>query len=82
PLCKAAVANYESIFGKAPKVDRWNFSTNAVSTMGLMGVPSIGFGPANEIYAHTVEDQVPVGHLVKAAAYYATFPITYLETTK
>ncbi len=76
-LCQATVENYKAIFGKDPKVTRWNFSTNGIATMGLHKIPTIGFGPAHEIYAHTVEDQVPVEHLVKAAAFYATFPMTY-----
>jgi acetylornithine deacetylase/succinyl-diaminopimelate desuccinylase-like protein len=45
--------------------------------MGMFGVPTFGFGPANEKYAHTVDDQVPVEHLVKAAAFYALFPSVY-----
>ncbi len=81
-LCKATVANFKKIFDKEPKVDKWNFSTNGIATMGLKGIPTIGFGPAHEIYAHTVLDQVPVDHLVKAAAFYATFPTTYVEMTK
>ena len=50
--------------------------------MGLHKIPTIGFGPANEIYAHTVEDQCPVDHLVKAAAFYAAFPAKYLAAIK
>jgi putative selenium metabolism hydrolase len=78
-LCKKAVETYKDIFGKKPKIDKWTFSTNGVATMGMFKVPSIGFGPANEIYAHTVNDQVPVDHIVKAAAYYALFPLKYIE---
>jgi len=48
--------------------------------MGLMGIPTIGFGPANEVYAHSVDDQVPADHLVKAAAFYAAFPRIYCGT--
>jgi acetylornithine deacetylase/succinyl-diaminopimelate desuccinylase-like protein len=48
--------------------------------MGMMGIPTIGFGPANEIHAHSVEDQVPVDHLVEAAAFYAAFPAIYCRT--
>jgi putative selenium metabolism hydrolase len=79
PLCKASVETCRRILAKEPKVDKWTFSTNGVATMGMMGIPTIGFGPANEVYAHTVEDQVPVEHLVKAAAFYAAFPSVYCE---
>jgi putative selenium metabolism hydrolase len=79
PLCKASVETCRRMLAKEPKVDKWTFSTNGVATMGMMGIPTIGFGPANEVYAHTVEDQVPVDHLVKAAAFYAAFPTVYCE---
>jgi putative selenium metabolism hydrolase len=79
PLCKASVETCRRMLAKEPKVDKWTFSTNGVATMGMMGIPTIGFGPANEVYAHTVDDQVPVDHLVKAAAFYAAFPSVYCE---
>jgi len=81
PLCKAAVAAYRDTLGKKPYVDKWTFSTNGIATMGMHGVPTVGLGPANEIYAHSINDQVPVEHLVKAAAFYAAFPQHYLAQT-
>lgn len=77
--CTSAVEAFEKVLGRKPKVDKWTFSTNGVSTMGLMGIPTIGFGPANEVYAHTVQDQVPVDHLIQAAAFYAAFPTSYVN---
>ena len=50
--------------------------------MGLMGVPTIGFGPGEEEVAHAVGERVPIRHLVEAAQFYAAFPLTYLETVK
>ncbi len=81
-LCQSAVESYRSLFNEEPRVDKWTFSTNGTSTMGMMGIPTIGLGPANEIYAHTVLDQIPVDHLVKAAAFYAAFPSIYTEKSK
>ncbi|HCC48231.1 MAG TPA: YgeY family selenium metabolism-linked hydrolase [Elusimicrobia bacterium] len=77
PVCKAGVKTFENAFGKAPLVDKWTFSTNGIATMGMFGIPTIGFGPANEKFAHSVNDQVPVEHLVKAAAFYALFTQVY-----
>jgi acetylornithine deacetylase/succinyl-diaminopimelate desuccinylase-like protein len=45
--------------------------------MGMHGIPCIGFGPGNEIYAHMATEQIPVQHLVKAMAWYAAFPLVY-----
>lgn len=80
--CKAAVESFEGLFDKAPIVDKWTFSTNGVATMGMHNVPTIGFGPANEVHAHSINDQCPVSDLVKAAAFYAAFPQNYLKHYK
>jgi acetylornithine deacetylase/succinyl-diaminopimelate desuccinylase-like protein len=48
--------------------------------MGLMGVPTIGFGPGEEDVAHSVVERVPIRHLVEAAEFYAAFPLTYVDT--
>jgi acetylornithine deacetylase/succinyl-diaminopimelate desuccinylase-like protein len=42
--------------------------------MGKAGIPSIGFGPGDEIHAHTVIDQVPLDDVVRAAEWYALLP--------
>jgi putative selenium metabolism hydrolase len=81
PLCLAGIETCRQVFGKEPGVGKWTFSTNGIATMGMMGIPTIGFGPANEIYAHTVDDQVPADHLVRAAAFYAAFPLVYCQMT-
>lgn len=73
-LTRAAVMTAESVLKKKPEVSKWAFSTNGIATMGTLGIPTIGFGPANDIYAHTVEDQVPIEHLYLAASFYALFP--------
>ncbi|PKK88437.1 MAG: YgeY family selenium metabolism-linked hydrolase [Candidatus Wallbacteria bacterium HGW-Wallbacteria-1] len=81
PLLVSAERTFREVFAAEPKVDKWVFSTNGVATMGMHGVPTVGFGPANEIYAHSVNDQVPVEHLVKAAAFYAHFPLVFCSET-
>jgi len=82
PLAQSAIRAYASLWDRAPVVDKWTFSTNGVATMGLMGVPTIGFGPGEEELAHSVGERMPIRHLVEAAQFYAAFPLTYLETVK
>lgn len=77
PQVKAAVATHQALFGKPPVVSRWTFSTNGVSIAGMFGIPSVGFGPAAEEVAHTVNDSVPIEHLTRCAAMYAAFPGIY-----
>jgi len=67
---------YETLWNKAPKIDKWTFSTNGVTIRGIHGVPVIGFGPGNEILAHAPNEKVHIEHLVKASAFYAI--IAYL----
>jgi putative selenium metabolism hydrolase len=81
-LTQAAFDAAKLALNKTPEVGKWAFSTNGVASMGTLGIPTIGFGPADDIYAHTVEDQVPIEHLVKAAAFYAMFPKILLGKLK
>lgn len=81
-LVESAVEAYKDMFSKDPKVDKWTFSTNGVATMGRFGIPTIGFGPANEIYAHSPKDQIPVQHLVEACKFYAAFPKILVNNLK
>jgi putative selenium metabolism hydrolase len=77
PLVRSGVETYRTLFGAAPVVDKWVFSTNGVATMGIMQVPTIGFGPGEEDNAHSALERVPIEHLVKATAFYTAFPLVF-----
>ncbi|WP_291578266.1 YgeY family selenium metabolism-linked hydrolase [Clostridium sp. UBA6640] len=79
PACETAVKCYEDLFKSEPKVDKWTFSTNAVSIMGRYGIPCIGFGPGHEDQAHAPNEKTWKDELVKCAAMYALIPITYVK---
>ncbi|GJM23628.1 MAG: peptidase [Phycisphaerae bacterium] len=79
---QSAIRTHNALFDKPPVVDRWTFSTNAVSIAGMYKIPCVGFGPAPEDVAHTVNDSVPIEHLVKCAAFYSAFPAHYCENAK
>ncbi len=49
--------------------------------MGMHGIPCIGFGPGNEIYAHMATEQIAIEQLVKAMAWYAMFPLVYTDSS-
>ncbi|MBN2219794.1 MAG: YgeY family selenium metabolism-linked hydrolase [Kosmotogaceae bacterium] len=74
-IVQKTVNTYREVFGEEPFVDKWTFSTNGIATAGVFTIPTIGFGPANEIFAHSPDDQCPVDHLVRAAAMYALLPL-------
>lgn len=76
---KSLVEAYQSLFDEEPIVDKWTFSTNAVSIMGRHNIPCIGFGPGHEDQAHAPNEKTEKAHLIKAAAMYAAIPNIYLK---
>jgi len=76
PWLSHAIAAYEGALGRKPLVDKWTFSTNGVAIRGLHGIPCIGLGPGNEVYAHAPNEACPVEHLSEAAAFYAALVAT------
>lgn len=79
PLVQAGVQASNLIRGNRPQISKWIFSTNGVATMGMFNVPTIGFGPGNEVDAHTSTDHISIEHLKKAAMVYALFPQMLIE---
>lgn len=73
----SAKTAFRLLFGEEASTGRWLFSTDGNYSMGIRSIPTFGFGPGEEHHAHTVEDQVRVEDLSKAAAFYALFPFVY-----
>jgi putative selenium metabolism hydrolase len=82
PAVAAAMRAAERVLGERRETGKWTFSTNAVATCGMFGVPTVGFGPGHEIHAHSPDDQCPVAHLACAAQFYATFPALFAEARR
>jgi putative selenium metabolism hydrolase len=73
PAVTTGIKAYMQLFEKDPIVDKWTFSTNGVTINGYYGIPLIGFGPGNEVFAHAPNEKVPIDHLETAAAFYAAY---------
>ena len=71
PWLNDAVTAYTGVMGKQPLVDKWTFSTNGIAIAGMHGIPCLGLGPGNEVYAHAPNEACPLEHLSGAAAFYA-----------
>lgn len=54
---------------------KWDFSTNGNYWAGKLDIPCIGFGPGNEIYAHAVNEHVPLADVVEATKFYGLLPV-------
>ena len=78
-VTQVAAETYRSLFGEEPRVDKWTFSTNGVSIMGMFGIPCIGFGPGKESEAHAPNEKTWKSDLVRCAAFYAAMPQIYLS---
>ncbi len=74
PFVQAGQATIKAVWGRADAPSKWDFSTNGNYWRGKAGIPSIGFGPGNEIYAHAVNEHVPLKDVVDATKFYALLP--------
>jgi putative selenium metabolism hydrolase len=65
---------HKELFKTVPEINKWDFSTNGVATMGMFKIPTFGFGPGDERLAHAPNEAVLIDDVIKAAAFYAWFP--------
>ncbi len=57
--------------GLNPQLRAYRFCTNAASSAGKLGIPTVGFGPAAEEDAHVVDERLSIVELTAAARGYA-----------
>jgi putative selenium metabolism hydrolase len=77
PLVKAAVQAHEDQLGSPAQLSTWQFSTNGVVTRGAHDIPTIGFGPGEERFAHAANEQVNADDMVSAMRFYAAFALAW-----
>jgi acetylornithine deacetylase/succinyl-diaminopimelate desuccinylase-like protein len=56
--------------GLSPRVSAYKFCTNGSASAGLLGIPTIGFGPCAEWQAHVVDEYIEKDQLFRAAEGY------------
>ncbi len=79
PLLKAVSAAARRVLGQAPAVGHWTFSTDGVYSMGEADIPTVGFGPGNPKVAHTVQEQISLSEVYRAAEVYAELAASLLS---
>jgi putative selenium metabolism hydrolase len=78
PLVQATVRAVRKTLGYLPRVQEWAFSTDGVYTMGVASIPTVGFGPGEERYVHTSEEQIRLDDVAAAARVYAQLAVDLL----
>ncbi len=69
-LVQAGIRALKAAMGQA-SVGTWQFSTDGTQTRGAFGIPTIGIGPGDERYPHSVQDQIDLGEYLTAIKVYA-----------
>lgn len=70
PIVEAISKARTAVLGDAGQKSAWIFGTDG-AFVAAHGIPTVGFGPGDEQYAHTPDDHIPLSHLEKAARIYA-----------
>jgi acetylornithine deacetylase/succinyl-diaminopimelate desuccinylase-like protein len=74
PLVQAGQQTIQALWGEAPPTGKWGFSTNGTYWAGKAGIPSIGFGPGDEEWAHMMDEHISLEEVVRATEWYALLP--------
>ena len=71
PLLLQAAASVERSLGRKPEVGIWRFSSDGVYTMGLAGIPTIGFGPGRSLLSHAPNESIRLEDVHRSIPVYA-----------
>ncbi len=78
PLVQIVVRSVRETLGYRPRLGRWAFSTDGVYTAGVANIPTVGFGPGEERFAHTLDEQIRLNDIVDAVRVYARIAVELL----
>ena len=78
PLVQATVRSVRETLGYRPRLGHYAFSTDGTYTAGVANIPTVGFGPGDEQYVHTLDEQVRLNDVVDAARVYARLAVELL----
>ncbi|MFC2021927.1 YgeY family selenium metabolism-linked hydrolase [Chloroflexota bacterium] len=55
-----------SKLGYKPECGYWDFATDGSHTAGVLGIPTVGYGPGEESLAHTSQERISLDSLVQS----------------
>ncbi|HEX6938437.1 MAG TPA: M20/M25/M40 family metallo-hydrolase [Longimicrobiales bacterium] len=71
PVAAAAASAAERATGRRPSIRPWTFATDGGHTCGVHGIPTVGYAPGEERYAHTNRERL---ELASAREVYDAYP--------
>lgn len=75
PFVVASAEAATAALGKRPDIYRWDFATDGSYSMGVLGIPTLGFSPCEDRLAHVTDEYVDIESMVTAAKVYAALII-------
>jgi succinyl-diaminopimelate desuccinylase len=63
-LVRQALATLERALGRPVTLGKWQFATDGPH-LAAVGIPTIGFSPASELYPHTTQDRIELEAMVE-----------------
>jgi putative selenium metabolism hydrolase len=73
-LVQAGQKTIQELWHETRPTGKWGFSTNATYWAGKAGIPTIGFGPGDEEWAHMMDEHISLEEVVRATEWYALLP--------
>jgi len=71
PLVQDTHEVVDEVLDTEVEIRKWTFSTSGNYTMGVTEIPTIGFGPSREEWAHAANERVNLEDVVRACDVYA-----------
>jgi putative selenium metabolism hydrolase len=71
PVARGAADALRNATGREPRLRPWTFATDGGQTCGIHNIPTIGYAPGEERYAHTNRERL---ELESARACYRVYP--------
>jgi acetylornithine deacetylase/succinyl-diaminopimelate desuccinylase-like protein len=70
PLVRDTYEVVDEVLDTDVEITTWTFSTSGNYTMGVAEIPTVGFGPSREEYAHAADEQVRIDDVIEACVVY------------